>query len=110
MTQLRSDYEKFAELNTVILAIGPDGPRAYRKFWEEQRIPYIGLPDPMSKVTGIYQQEVNLMKLGRMPAMFIIDSKGIIQYSHYGSSMQDIPENETILTRLREVINRGKLI
>ena len=38
-----------------------------------------------------------MLKLGRMPAIFVIDREGIIRYGHYGDSMSDIPSNEEIL-------------
>jgi len=38
-----------------------------------------------------------MLKLGRMPALLIVDKAGIIQYEHYGDDMTDIPENKTVL-------------
>lgn len=83
--------------------MGPDGPRAFRRYWEENQIPFIGLPDIKSTVADTYYQEVNLMKFGRMPAEFIIDDKGIIQYLHYGSSMSDIPEPKILLEIIEKI-------
>jgi peroxiredoxin Q/BCP len=97
MAQLRQDYEKFTALNAEIIIVGPDGPNAFRRFWNNENMPYIGLPDIKSRVADHFEQEVNLFKFGRMPAIFVIDKQGIIQYSHYGSSMSDIPENQIIL-------------
>ena len=45
----------------------------------------------------LYRQEVNLFKLGRMPLNCVVDINGRIRYVHYGSSMTDIPDNETFL-------------
>jgi len=67
-------------------------------------MPFIGLSDIKSKNAEKYYQEVNLVKLGRMPAVFIIDPEGIIRYVHYGDSMKDIPENSELLMFLRKVI------
>jgi peroxiredoxin Q/BCP len=53
-----------------------------------------------------FGQEVNLFKLGRMPAQVVVDKAGIARYAHYGHSMSDIPKNEEILKILREV-NEG---
>ncbi len=97
MAQLRQDYEKFLELDAEIIAIGPDGPNAFKRFWQDNDIPYIGLADIKSRVADKYYQEVNLLRMGRMPAIFVIDKNGIIQYAHYGSSMSDIPSNTEIL-------------
>lgn len=103
MAQLRQDYQEFTELGAEIITLGPDGPRAFKRYWEENDIPYIGLADIKSKVADLYYQEVNLFKLGRMPAVFIIDKEGIIRYTHYGNSMSDIPENSEILEEIKRI-------
>ena len=50
----------------------------------------------------LYGQEVNLFKLGRMPAQVLIDKEGMARYVHYGHSMSDIPSNEEILALIDE--------
>jgi peroxiredoxin Q/BCP len=67
-------------------------------------LPFIGCSDQGSKVAARYYQEVNIFKLGRMPAEFIIDPEGMIRFVHYGASMSDIPEP----TELLEVIEKIK--
>jgi hypothetical protein len=61
------------------------------------------LPDPKHTVANIYKQEVNLFKLGRMPALMLLDKKGQVRYQHYSSSMSDIPENRLILAFLDKI-------
>jgi len=85
------------------LAIGPDGPNAYRHYWEENMLPFLGLPDPRHKVADLYSQEWNLFKLGRIPALLVIDKAGKIRYQHYSDSMKDIPENELVLSWLDQI-------
>ncbi len=80
-----------------IIALGPDGPNAFRRYWEENDIPFTGCADIRSKVAGTYYQKVALLKFGRMPAMFIIDKQGKVRWQHYGDAMSDIPENEKVL-------------
>ena len=68
-------------------------------------MPFVGLSDYTHAVSNLYSQEVSLLKLGRMPAHFVIDKAGQIRYSHYGSTMADIPEpNELVevLDRMNE--------
>ena len=103
MAQLRQDYDAFVERGTEVIAVGPDTKKAFQNFWEEKDMPFIGLADPNHKVAGKYEQEVNLLKLGRMPAQIIIDKKGIVRYVHYSNSMSDITENEEILEILDEI-------
>ncbi len=86
-----------------MLILGPDGPNAFKKYWAENDIPFIGLPDLRSRVANRYDQEVNPFKLGRMPALFVIDRERVIRYAHYGDSMQDIPPNEEVLAVLEQL-------
>ena len=97
MARLRDDYQKFTERGAIILAIGPNDRATFRRYWENENIPFIGLPDPQHKVARLYKQEVNLFKWGRMPLNCVVDGKGYIRYAHYGDSMSDIPANEILL-------------
>lgn len=105
---MQGDREAFAARDAEILAIGPDGPNAYRRYWDSEKLALIGLPDPKHTVANLYHQEVNLFKLGRMPALLVIDKQGFIRYEHYGDSMKDIPEN-SILLDLLDSLNEGKI-
>jgi hypothetical protein len=53
-------------------------------------------------VLKLYGQEVNLFKLGRMPAQVIVDRNGVARFVHYGHSMQDILENAELLALLEK--------
>jgi peroxiredoxin len=101
MAQLRQDYTQFTDLGVEILVVGPEGPDAFKKYWANEHLPFIGLPDPKASVLKLYGQEVNLFKLGRMPAQVIIDRSGMARFVHYGHSMSDIPENNELLGLLK---------
>jgi peroxiredoxin len=100
---LRQDHAKFEARGAVVLVLGPDGPNAFARYWAENDMPFIGLPDLRSRVASRYEQEVNLFKMGRMPALFVIDTEGVIRFAHYGDSMKDIPSNEEVLQVLDEI-------
>ena len=100
MARLRLDYDEFDKRNVAVIAVGPDGQQAFRDYWQTHDIPFIGLADPQNEVARLYEQEVNLLKLGRMPAQLIIDKTGIVRYVHYSNSMSDIPENREILEKI----------
>lgn len=104
MAQLRQDYQKFADLNTEIIAVGPDGPKAYQRFWEAEKMPFIGLSDVGNQTAKLYYQEFNLLKFGWVPALFILDKNGLIRFAHYGKSMADIPENSDVLKILADLM------
>lgn len=103
MAQLRQDYSKFAERNAAVLVIGPEGPDAFQRYWQKEKLPFIGLPDPSHSVLKLYGQEIKLFKFGRMPAQIIVDRQGIARYTHYGHEMSDIPSNDELLALLDEI-------
>jgi peroxiredoxin len=104
---LRDDYDRFIEAGAEVLVIGPDGPNAFRRYWMEQDMPFPGMADKKSRVADLYAQEFNLLKLGRMPAVFIIDLNGIIRYHHYGESMDDIPTTDELLAMVESFMQKA---
>ena len=103
MAQLRRDYDEFVKRQAVVLVVGPENAEAFRMYFRENSLPFTGLPDPEHSVLKLYGQEVNLFKLGRMPAQVLIDRQGVVRYAHYGHSMSDIPENAELLSLLDEM-------
>jgi peroxiredoxin len=103
MAQLRQDFPQFVQRETAVIAVGPDSQQDFIKFWDHNQIPFIGLADPEHKVARLYDQEVTLLKFGRVPAQMIIDKDGVVRYVHYARSMADIPENEDILKLLDKI-------
>jgi peroxiredoxin len=103
MAQLRQDYAQFTALGVEIIVVGPEGADAFKKYWASENLPFTGLPDPKASVLKLYGQEVNLFKLGRMPAQVIIDRSGVVRFVHYGHAMSDIPENDELLGLLKEI-------
>jgi peroxiredoxin len=97
LARLRDDYAAFKEHRADVLAVGPDSALAFRVYWDTQKLPFVGLPDPGHEVAMRYKQEVNLFKLGRMPLVMVVDAQGLIRYAHYGASMSDIPSNAELL-------------
>jgi peroxiredoxin len=103
MAQLRQDYQEFVKRGAEVLVIGPDGPNAYSRYWQNESMPMPGLADVGSKVADRFGQQVNWIKLGRMPAIAVVDLAGVIRYQHFGSSMSDIPSNADILAVLDQI-------
>lgn len=100
---MRDDYAAFSARDAQIICIGPDTAQAYQRYWAENKLPYLGLPDPRHQVSNLYGQEWNIFKLGRVPALMLVDKDGQIRYQHYGDSMKDIPENSLILGMLDKI-------
>lgn len=103
MAQLRQDYQEFQRHDAEIVVVGPENAAAFASYWEKEQLPFVGLPDPDHSVANRYGQEVKLLKLGRMPALMVIDKQGVVRYQHYGDSMQDIVPNAEVLALLDEL-------
>jgi peroxiredoxin Q/BCP len=107
MAQLRQDYSEFVARDVEVVVVGPEDAKAFAAYFKKETLPFIGLPDPKASVLKLYGQEVNLFKLGRMPAQVLIDKDGVARFVHYGHDMKDIPANKEILSLANE-INLGK--
>ena len=103
MAQLRQDYPQFVARDVEVVVVGPGDARAFAEYWQKESLPFTGLPDATHSLLKLYGQEVNLFKLGRMPAQVPIDKAGIARFVHYGHSMSDIPKNEEILSLVDEI-------
>ena len=103
MAQLRQDHLEFEKRQTKVIVVGPENAKAFEAYWREHDLPFIGLPDPQASVLKLYGQEVNLFKLGRMPAQVIVDKAGLARFVHYGHSMSDIPENAELFELLDQI-------
>ena len=103
MAQLRQDHAEFVARDVAVVVVGPEDASAFADYWKKENLPFTGLPDPKASVLKLYGQEVNLFKLGRMPAQVLIDKAGVARFVHYGHSMSDIPENEELLALVDEI-------
>lgn len=103
MAQLRQDYAEYVRREAEIIVVGPEEPEAFKSYWEKNQFPFVGLPDPDHHVARLYGQQVRWLKLGRMPALVLIDKQGRVHYQHRGQSMRDIPPNDCVLALLDEL-------
>jgi peroxiredoxin len=103
MAQLRQNYQKFVKLDAEVIAVGPEDTKTFSDFWRSEDMPFIGIPDPQHVIAKLFGQKVNLLKLGRMPALMVIDKEGKIRYQHRGDSMSDIPADPEILSVLDDL-------
>ena len=100
MAQLRQRYNEYARRDAEIIVIGPEDRDTFIQHWRREGFPFVGAPDPDHEVADLYGQEVNVLKLGRMPTLIVIDRRGRVRFQHHGDSMRDIPDDEAILTLL----------
>lgn len=94
---MKQDFGKFTVRNAAIVVVAPHDAEKVAEYWKKEDLPMIGVPDEDEKLAGLYGQEWKLLKLGRMPALFVIDRKGAVAFARYGTGMSDIPENSEVL-------------
>lgn len=78
-----------------ILADNEKGAKQLESSCEDCQVPIFF--DQAKNVVKALHQDVILSKLGRMPAVIIVDKEGIIRYAYFGESMADIPPNTALL-------------
>lgn len=97
---MRQDYQRFVERDAEIVVVGPEDSKSFASQWAKEQYPFVGLADPEHTVADRYGQEVKLLKMGRMPAIMVIDKQGQVLQSHYADNMRDYPANSELLALL----------
>ena len=100
MAQLRQQHRGFEKRGARVIVVGPEGPEPFRRYWQKEELPFVGLPDPSHRVLKLFGQQVKIFKLGRMPAQVLLDAQGVVRFVHYGHGMSDIPPNEELFALL----------
>lgn len=100
---MRHEYQQFTDRHAEIVVVSPEDTPAVSRYWQKEQFPFVALPDPAHTIANSYGQQVKLLKLGRLPALMVIDRSGYVRYRHYGSSMRDIPQNSEILAVLDDL-------
>ncbi|MCD4672984.1 MAG: redoxin domain-containing protein [Anaerolineaceae bacterium] len=106
MAQLRHDYAKFQALKAEVLVMVPNGPKMINRYLGAHEIPYPILSDKGSKVAGQYFQTRHFFAFGT-PTVFVVDTSGRIQYTHYASSLIEEPGTEEPLAALAQLAGEG---
>lgn len=100
MTQLRQDYQQFVARGAEIVVVNPEDVAETKAFAQNLALPFLMLVDPNHEVANRYGQEVNLLKLGRLPALVVLDRDGVMRYEHHANSMMDTAKNSDVLAVL----------
>jgi peroxiredoxin len=97
---MRDDFAEFRALGAGIAVVARETPAAMRSYWTKHMLPFTAIPDPVGRLGRLYGQRWRLLKLGLMPALFVVDGRRRVRYVRYGSSMRDIPDNREVLAAL----------
>lgn len=102
--RLGKNINKFQELNAEIYAITADRFENARRLelqYAKEAFPIYF--DRTHEVVRMLHQEVKIFKLGRLPAVLIVDGDGLIQWAYYGSDLRDIPKNMELFAVLEKL-------
>ncbi len=97
MMQLHQDIDKFESKKIRVVAICPDKESDIEKFIDDNNILFDMVSDRSHSIADKYGQQVNIFKLGRMPAQIMLDKNKEVIFKHYASNMKNIIENEDVL-------------
>jgi peroxiredoxin Q/BCP len=105
VSRLAKSIDKFEQLTTELYVITADrfeNARRLESRYANEKFP-IYFDKTHEVVRDLLHQEVKILLLGRLPAILIVDKKGIIQYAYYGDLFQDIPPMKEIFTELERI-------
>ncbi len=94
---MKEDHEKFLGKKATIVVIARHSREDVEAYWKDNALPFDAVADPDKKLGNLYGQEWKALKLGLMPALFVIGGDGKIAYAHYSTGMSDIPANDSVL-------------
>lgn len=100
---MQDELGTFKSLGANIAVVVRDNEKKVKDFWTKNKLAYIGIPDKEKKLGELYKQQWNLIKLGLMPAMFVIDTEGKIHFAYYSSNMKDISANAKVFEVLKQL-------
>lgn len=106
LRRIANDLHYFMDLNVELIPILQDNKKNTKKM-EEQHVKnkFPIYYDVKREVGKVFKQEMNILKLGRMPATLIVDKDGIIKWAYYADSLEDIPSNDEILDIIKNLNN-----
>ncbi len=94
---MRDEHARFEAAGAPVAVIVRERPERLREHWAGLRLPFVCVPDPDGRVAASWGQRWNLLKLGRLPAQFVVARDGQVAFAHYARDMADIVPNAAIL-------------
>lgn len=96
MVQLHQDQEEFTKRNIEVVAICPESEEKIQSYLDKQDLYFTLVADPSHKLADQMNQQVKILKLGRMPAQILISPTGQLIFEHHSRNMKDIIGNQKI--------------
>jgi peroxiredoxin len=110
LAAISRDYEKFQELNAVVVAVSGEEAQKGKELLQRLHLPFVLLVDASFEAIDAYRVR-NLDVPGKLkangigqlpkPSAFVIDETGVVLYKYVGKNATDRPKNEDLLRVLR---------
>lgn len=100
---MAEQYQQFVEAGAEVVAVVHDTLENARDHFQRNRIPFPCLVDPEHRVYDLYGAESRILSLGQRPALFVIDTEGIVRFAHVGRQQWEIPSNAEVLEACRRI-------
>jgi peroxiredoxin len=94
---LREDIDRFSAAGARVVAIAPDTLDGVEKFVRGNEYPFALLADVDHAVFDAYDVVSTMMSLGQRPALFVVDSEGVVRFDSIGTQQWQIPTNDNVL-------------
>lgn len=94
---MREDIDRFTEAGARVVAIAPDTLDGVEKFVRGNEYPFALLADVDHAVFDAYDVVSTMMSLGQRPALFVVDSEGVVRFDSIGTQQWQIPTNDNVL-------------
>ena len=83
-----------------MVAVAPDSADGVAKFVRTNPYPFPLLADTDHTVFDAYDVVNTLMSLGQRPAVFIVDTAGIVRFDAIGTQQWQIASNDDVIAAL----------
>ena len=86
-----------------MVVIAPDTLGNARDYFSQNPVPFTVLIDNKLEVYQQFDVQSKWFSLGQRPGLFIIDKAGVVQFAYIGAQQWEIPKNEVVLEKLKEL-------
>ncbi len=100
---MREANQQIAGAGGQIVAIAPDSLSGLQKHLKTNTYPFTVIVDTDGKVFKAYDVTSRLMALGQQPAMFIVDTQGVVRFDAVGKSQWDLISPKQIQEELASI-------
>ena len=111
LAAISRDYEKFQELNAVVVAVSGEEAQKGKDLLQKLHLPFVLLSDTSLAAMDMYGvrnpdipdglKARGITQLPK-PSAFVMDGTGIVRYKYVGKNAPDRPKNDDLLRALLE--------